>query len=376
MLSIVTDFRSCGKGFFTLDLEQYNKDIKIIEEKLSLLPWYVAEFIEYACAELGITLKTAINYLHDYLVFFTWITVNNYSNGTTKEVPLSVLDSFGVDDIDSFLLHCIDYRQNKNDTLARKTFALASLFDYLASQAEHAETYKSYLTQNIMSKVKKEKVTTPDIRIEKLEDRIFYTEEEFRDFRAFVSEGYKELVKEDKRRLLPYLQNRERDIAIISLIFGSGIRLSEVVGIDVGEINLQDRCLFTIRRRGKVDNVICSKMALDDVNDYLEVRTQKYNVPKDFKPLFISANRGGHGLQRLGRRSVQAMIERYAKAYGKPGLTVHKLRHSFAVQNYNENRDLLWLQKQLGHSDLTATSLYAHIAKKCKQEKEKINSKL
>lgn len=349
-----------------LDLEQHSKDRKTMEEKLSLLPWYVAEFIEYARNESGITLKTVVNYLHDYLIFFTWITVNHYSNGTTKEVPLSVLDLLGVHDIDSFLMHCIDHRQNKNDTLARKTFALASLFDYLASKAEHAETYKPYLTQNVMSKVRKEKVTTQEVRIEKLADRIFYTEEEFKGFRTFILDGYKELVKEDKRRLLPYLQNRERDIAIISLILGSGIRLSEIVGIDVGEIDQQDRSLFTIRRGGKVDNIIFSKMALDDVNDYLEVRTKKYSVPKDFKPLFISANRGGKGLQRMAPRSIQAMIEKYAKAYGKPGITVHKLRHSFAVQNYNESRDLIGLQEQLGHSDPKATSLYAYMARKRK----------
>ncbi|WP_047153411.1 tyrosine-type recombinase/integrase [Aneurinibacillus tyrosinisolvens] len=90
---------------------------------------------------------------------------------------------------------------------------------------------------------------------------------------------------------------------------------------------------------------------------------------KNFKPVFISANRGDKGLERIAPRSIQRMMEKYAKAYGKPGMTVHKLRHSFATRNYDEHRDLLWLQEQLGHSDPKTTGLYAHILKDRKTEK-------
>ncbi len=180
----------------------------------------------------------------------------------------------------------MNHRGNKADALTRKLSSLKALFDYLTNQAEHEKTYEPYLIRNVMAKVKRgkneKKKETLNNRSEKIKGSILYTEDEFMDFRAFVANDYMELIKEDKRRLLPYLQNRERDIAIVSLLLGSGIRLSEIVGLDVDEIDQKNRTLSILRKGEKADNVIFSDIALDDLMDYLAVRTQKVQHTEEF----------------------------------------------------------------------------------------------
>ncbi len=117
-----------------------------------------------------------------------------------------------------------------------------------------------------------------------------------------------------------------------------------------------------IRKGNKEQYVYFSEQAQLDLEAYLSVRASKYNVAKDNKALFVAAPMGPKGTtRRLSARAIEKMIEKYAKAFGKPSLSVHKLRHSFATRYHAEINDVPKLRRQLGHSSIETTMIYTHI---------------
>ncbi|MHB0865011.1 tyrosine-type recombinase/integrase [Paenibacillus sp. SEL3] len=105
-----------------------------------------------------------------------------------------------------------------------------------------------------------------------------------------------------------------------------------------------------------------SDNALQDLKSYLQIRESRYNVAEQQTAVFLSLLTGSSGkINRLTVRAAQKMMERYAKAYGKPGVSMHKLRHSFATKFNKENNNLEMLKEQLGHTDVNMTMVYTKI---------------
>jgi site-specific recombinase XerD len=152
-----------------------------------------------------------------------------------------------------------------------------------------------------------------------------------------------------------------RDRAILELLFSSGLRVSELVGLNKEHINLKRR-EFMVRGKGQKDRpVFISPEAAKWVDHYLEKRTDNVN------PLFIrySGTRKVDltgNFHRLTTRSVQRMIKRYALMAGiTKVVTPHTLRHSFATDLLMNGADLRSVQALLGHSNISTTQIYTHI---------------
>lgn len=152
-----------------------------------------------------------------------------------------------------------------------------------------------------------------------------------------------------------------RDRAILELLFSSGLRVSELVGLDRDHINLK-RQEFTVRGKGQKDRpVFISDQATGWLERYLARRTDNAN------PLFIRI--GGHkqadtsgNYQRLTVRSVQRMVSRYALLAGiTKHVSPHTLRHSFATDLLMNGADLRSVQALLGHSNIATTQIYTHV---------------
>lgn len=152
-----------------------------------------------------------------------------------------------------------------------------------------------------------------------------------------------------------------RDRAIIELLFSSGLRVSELVGLDRDHINLKRR-EFMVRGKGQKDRpIFISEQAADWVQRYLDKRQD------NTKPLFIRYSGSkkvdlSGNYHRLTARSIQRMISRYAKLGGiTKHVSPHTLRHSFATDLLTNGADLRSVQAMLGHSNIATTQIYTHV---------------
>jgi site-specific recombinase XerD len=155
--------------------------------------------------------------------------------------------------------------------------------------------------------------------------------------------------------------NGLRDRAILELLFSSGLRVSELVGLDRDHINLKRR-EFMVRGKGQKDRpVFISDEAATWIEKYLAMRTD------NTKPLFIrysgskKIDNSGN-FTRLTARSVQRMVGRYALLAGiTKHVSPHTLRHSFATDLLMNGADLRSVQAMLGHSNIATTQIYTHV---------------
>lgn len=337
-------------------------NMHLIENKLKLLPDYVKEFIEYR--SVTSSENTLLEYVRDYLIFFGWLTNDEGGkkifDGETKDVPLAVLESLKLKDITAYQMYCSKYRKNSQDTIVRRIVSLKSLFHYLSQIAEN-DDYYPYLKRNVMAKVEMHRVKrTESEKAERIQSKILVNEE-IDEFRAFVASGYGDLVRDNKRQHNYYIKNRERDTALISLILGSGLRVSEVVSIDMDMIDWNNHHVLIRRKGDKMDKVVFSTLAFQDLLDYREIRESRYGVDKSEKALFLTLPSGNGKAGRMTKNTAQKMVDKYAEAFGKGSLSIHKLRHTFATQHYLTNKDINTLKRQLGHSNINTTSIYTHV---------------
>ncbi len=155
--------------------------------------------------------------------------------------------------------------------------------------------------------------------------------------------------------------NGLRDRAIIELLFSSGLRISELVGLDRDHINLKRR-EFMVRGKGQKDRpIFISSEAAGWISNYLDKRQD------NTKPLFIRYSGSkkvdlSGNYSRLTARSVQRLVSRYAKLAGiTKHVSPHTLRHSFATDLLMNGADLRSVQAMLGHSNIATTQIYTHV---------------
>ena len=155
--------------------------------------------------------------------------------------------------------------------------------------------------------------------------------------------------------------NGLRDRAILELLFSSGLRVSELVALNRGDINLKRR-EFMVRGKGQKDRpIFISEAAADWLTQYLEKRED------NSEPMFIrySGNKKvslSGNYYRLTARSVQRIVARYALLAGiTKKVSPHTLRHSFATDLLMNGADLRSVQAMLGHSNISTTQIYTHV---------------
>lgn len=162
-----------------------------------------------------------------------------------------------------------------------------------------------------------------------------------------------------------------RDLAILTLFLHTGLRVSELVGINIEDIFFDNHFVQVLRKEGKEDNVYFSDDAEQVLKEYLEVRPLAEPVPGE-KALFLS-ERGVNKGKRISVRSIERMVKHYAQlSVPEKGseFTVHKLRATFASQMI-EKTDLSLVQQLLFHESPSTTSLY--VAKRTQAKKEHRN---
>jgi integrase/recombinase XerD len=152
-----------------------------------------------------------------------------------------------------------------------------------------------------------------------------------------------------------------RDKAMLEAVYASGLRVSELIGITLGQLNLRQGLIRLFGKGNKERVVPLGEEALDWLNRYLQEGRPALLSGRDARPehLFITRRGGG-----MTRQMCWHMIKRYARVAGiTKSLSPHTLRHAFATHLLNHGADLRAVQMLLGHSDLSTTQIYTHIAK-------------
>lgn len=341
-----------------------------LNEKVISMPWFVQQFIDYKLPDLSPS--TLLEYIRDYEQFFEWLRAEGLSQApSNREVTLLELEVLRMENITSYRLHLTTRIQGTNSrvTVSRKLSSLRSLFHYLSQIAEDEQFYP-LLKRNVMAKVEVKRIHKPKDTAAKLKGKIL-EDEELNEFVAYIHEHYRQDVENNKQAIYAHEQNRERDACIASLILNSGLRVSEVVNLNLDDLDMANKML-QVDRKGNNDEtfktpVYFREQAREDLMEYIALRQSRYHVPKREKALFVTLPNGAKEGKRMTKRAIQAMIIKYASRFGKPYLTVHKLRHSFATDYYLQN-DIYKTKEQLGHASTETTEVYAHLTDKTMSE--------
>lgn len=298
------------------------------EKKRSEVEEKVLEFLEYLEVEKGYSPLTLRNYRH-YLNRFTSFLKNENYSGKIEKVNAETIRKYRL-----YLSRLV----NKNgDTLSRKT------------QGYHAIALRSFLrwlTKRDFNVLSPDKIDLP-----KISDRQV----------KFLSGE-----KVDKLLNAPSISkvNGKRDKAILEVLFSTGLRVSELVGLNKDNIDLKTREFGVVGKGGRSRVVFLSQRAAEWVQRYLDARDDH------FKPLFIrhsgKVDPSTHDEKmRLTPRSVQRMIKKYKKKVGiTEDVTPHVLRHSFATDLLMAGADIRSVQEMLGHKNIQTTQIYTHVTHK------------
>lgn len=346
------------------------KDREELDKKVPFMPWYVEKFINYKLPDLSPS--SLLEYARDYDTFLSWLLAEGISDAPViREIPIEVLEKLRMDDIDSYKMFLASKKDHANSktTISRKLSSLRSLFHYLSQIAEDEQFYP-LLKRNVMAKVEIKRTHKPKDTAAKLEGKLLQ-EHEILEFIEYVRVGYGQTVSRNKQALYAHERNSIRDVCIVSLILNSGLRVSEVVNLNIEDVDLKKKLLY-VYRKGKNDEtfktpVYFRQEAIEALTAYLDIRALRYQAPRREKALFLAIVNGAKEGARMTKRAIQEMVIKYAKHFGKPYLSVHKLRHSFATDYYLRN-DLYKTQDQLGHSSPDTTQIYAHLTDKTMAE--------
>ena len=175
---------------------------------------------------------------------------------------------------------------------------------------------------------------------------------------AAVAKYWSSAVAEDRSRPQDAEFAAARDGALVELIYSGGLRISEAMGANYGDVDW-GRCVLLVRGKGKKERLApIGGPALEALRRYLPFRRDAGGGRDNLSPLFL--NRFG---ERLTPRSFQRNLKAYLLEAGlPPDLTPHKLRHSFATHLLDAGADLRSVQELLGHKNLSTTQVYTHIS--------------
>ena len=347
-----------------------------IEKQLDQLPTYIKEWYRTKMIA-GRSKRTLYEYLNEYRRFFTWlIDANVVSVQHTKEIPLDALENLTKANAESFFIFLrertlLNTNKSTNKSISEVTIhrtyrALSGLFKYLTEQTEN-ENGEPYFYRNVMKKleISTKKKETLSAKANKIAPKLFLGDLA-KKFLVFImddtsTDGYVKKANLSNRALSTYYRDRERDVAIIALIIGSGIRLSEAVNTDLKDLNLQTKSVEVTRKGGKKDHVNIAPYVMPYILLYLETRAGRYKVDSrdTTLPLFLSIQTGAP--QRLKGAGIERIVGKYSKVFGTE-ITPHMLRHALATDLYKITGQEGIVAQQLGHASTALVSHYAHIA--------------
>ena len=288
---------------------------------------YIEAFLDHLKYERNVSEHTLRNYRIDLLQFYDHLAPAD-EQGNRRPVDVRRIDHITIREF----LAALHVKRKKKSSIARKLATLRSFFKYLCRE--------QVLEMNPASLV-----ATP--RLERKLPKFLSVEEVFR---------FLELPDPDT-----VLGKRDR--AILEVLYATGMRVSELVNLNLDDVDFKNRSI-RVRGKGRRERIVpFGRKALEALEAYLGVRgqllLQASEEERDPRALFLN-----YQGTRLTTRSVGRIIARYAKMCADipPKISPHSLRHSCATHLLNAGADLRAIQELLGHARLTTTQIYTHVS--------------
>jgi len=296
------------------------------------MPDIAVEFLNYMLTIKNKSIKTIQEYYYDLRTFFRYIKVTKYNANEkdfediqVNDISLDDIKKIDLTDLYSYMAFVSRDRDNTAVTRARKVASLKSFYKYLHTKLKIIE-------YNPAAELDSPKIVKRLPRYLNLDESVQL------------------LNSVDGKK------NVERDFAILVLFLNCGLRLSELVGINVNHI--RGDTLTVIGKGNKERTVYLNQACKDAIAAYLDKRNKMMNI-KDPKALFLSERK-----TRISPKTVQYLVKKYIQASGldPDKYSPHKLRHTAATLMYKHGHvDIRALQAILGHESIATTEIYTHI---------------
>lgn len=301
------------------------------KEEICTLPPIAQSYLNYLSSVKGRSQLTILEYGSDLRMYFRFLKRHKglcdksveFGDISVSDLPEDIIFGATLSDVYAFLTFCTFVRKDSNSSKARKAVSIRRFYKFL----------------EVHNKIDRNAIANLDVPSAKKPLPKYLT----------LEQSVKLLNSVDGK-------NKERDYCILTIFLNCGLRLSELVGINISDIT-DENTLVVCGKGSKERKIYLNDACLRAINDYLAVRPK--DGVKDRDALFLSSRK-----TRISREMVQKIVEASLKKAGLDGLGIsaHKLRHTAATLMYQYGGvDPLQLKEILGHENLSTTEIYTHV---------------
>ena len=335
--------------------KEYKQDTQLryakrLDELLNELPRFCKTYFD---GKRKLSKVTATSYAYNLRLFFIFLAKNNsYCRDRIKlesrdgnehivknELLLGNLEYITPDDIDEFASYMEKHGEhgNSKDTVEHYLSALSSMWKFFIKRKQ--------LSYNPVDSIERQKPTKKEI--------IRLTSDEKDAFLDAVEFG----SGLSNKQLQYHKKNKDRDYAIYKVFLSTGVRISELAGMDLSDIDFTDKSIKVVRKGGNQEIVYFSDSCEEALKSYLNVRSDIFHPLDEEQALFLSASG-----KRLSVRAIQELTKKYVRT-SLPGkkekVTSHKLRSTYATDILLKTGNIKKVSKALGHKNVTTAEKYA-----------------
>ena len=280
----------------------------------------IQQFIDFLALERRLSNYTVRNYRTSLLIFFTWYRHNYKWSGSINEISVRGIRDYLIE----------SQRRVSRRTLHNYISGLRAFYNYWLKQGEVKNNpFKSIILPKLNKPLPK-----------------FLTENQIKQ----LISGPMQLL--ENKSLLPFQAWRDR--LILEILYGGGLRISELVGLNYGMIDFSSGVARILGKGQKERLCPLGKVAINCLNQF---RAEFASQTSYDDPVVVNDQ-----LKRISARFVQLMIKKYLKLADLPlDMSPHKIRHSYATHLLNNGADLRLVQELLGHASLSTTQIYTHV---------------
>ena len=309
-----------------------------LRDVLKTLPPFCKDF--FRAIEPRTTTKTRISYAYDIRIFFQFLLEQNpaFRDWSIDAFTVDVLDQITAVDLEEYEEYLKVYQAgDKTETngergLKRKMSSLRSFYAYYFKR-EMIHTNPTVLVD--VPKIHQKSI----IRLEADEVALLLD---------YIEHGGDDLTGQKK---VYYEKNKDRDLALVTLLLGTGVRVSECVGLDIEDVDFKNNGIKVTRKGGNELVVYFGPEVEKALKNYLEVRKNIIPVEGHEHALFYSTQR-----KRIGVQAVENLVKKYARQVTTTKkITPHKLRSTYGTALYQETGDIYLVADVLGHKDVNTT---------------------